>query len=207
MRDVLSLVNSILCANSLALALSEGVPAVLQQHLDAMQQQVTQQLAPAGQGGTAAAQLQGQVSTWGSRCSYAKWYVPYVTCVHCSWPGLSVSSADAIGAHSIVNNMITVVVYWPVFRRTWHVLCMPSALHTPYLPSTRLWSPPCSAQQHTPARQQQQHVRRCCRLRCLLQPPLLLLPCWQHPARPAVRSVYCKRYAAQQASRRCSCLL
>lgn len=62
MRDVLSLVNSILCANSLALALSEGVPAVLQQHLDAMQQQVTQQLAPAGQqGGAAAAQLQGQV--------------------------------------------------------------------------------------------------------------------------------------------------
>jgi hypothetical protein len=61
MRDVLSLVNSILCANSLALALSEGVPAVLQQHLDAMQQQVTQQLAPAGQGGTAAAQLHGQV--------------------------------------------------------------------------------------------------------------------------------------------------
>ncbi|WIA35475.1 hypothetical protein OEZ86_003909 [Tetradesmus obliquus] len=61
MRDVLSLVNSILCANSLALALSEGVPAVLQQHLDAMQQQVTQQLAPAGQqGGAAAAQLQGQ---------------------------------------------------------------------------------------------------------------------------------------------------
>jgi hypothetical protein len=64
MRDVLSLVNSILCANSLALALSEGVPVVLQQHLDAMQQQVTQQLAPAGQGGTAAAQLQGQVGTW-----------------------------------------------------------------------------------------------------------------------------------------------
>ncbi|KAF6264178.1 hypothetical protein COO60DRAFT_1457746 [Scenedesmus sp. NREL 46B-D3] len=63
MRDVLSLVNSILCANSLALALSEGVPGVLQQHLEAMQQQVTQQLAPAGQGGTAAAQLQDQALT------------------------------------------------------------------------------------------------------------------------------------------------
>jgi hypothetical protein len=66
MRDVLSLVNSILCVNSLALALTEGVPSVLQQHLDAMQQQVTQQLAPAGQGGTAAVQLQGQVSTPGN---------------------------------------------------------------------------------------------------------------------------------------------
>lgn len=62
MRDVLSLVNSILCANSLAVALSEGVPGVLQQHLDAMQQEVMQQLAPTAQGAAApTAPVQGQV--------------------------------------------------------------------------------------------------------------------------------------------------
>lgn len=60
MRDVLSLVNGILCANSLSLGLSQGVPPILQQHLDSMSQEVQDQLGPVGAAGRVP--LQGQVS-------------------------------------------------------------------------------------------------------------------------------------------------
>lgn len=60
MRDVLSLVNGILCANSLAAGLSQGLPRVLQQHMAGMEQQVKQQLAPTATA-PGASQLEGQV--------------------------------------------------------------------------------------------------------------------------------------------------
>ncbi|KAF8060629.1 DNA primase large subunit [Scenedesmus sp. PABB004] len=56
MRDVLALVNGILCANSLALGLGTGVPPVLQRRLDAMADAVHAALAP---GGSAAADWRG----------------------------------------------------------------------------------------------------------------------------------------------------
>lgn len=59
MRDVLSLVSNILCANSLSLALCHGVPPVMQQHLDSMSQEVQDQLGPVG--ATGRVPLQGQV--------------------------------------------------------------------------------------------------------------------------------------------------
>lgn len=62
MCDVLTVINGILFANSVSKALSQGLPGVLQRHLDLLQQSVQQQLTPtahaAGGGGTA--QLQGQ---------------------------------------------------------------------------------------------------------------------------------------------------
>jgi len=72
MRDVLTVIHGILVANSLSTALSQGVPAVLQKHLDALQQDVQQQLTPppaaltaAGAAGSNTTQLQGQVRTGG----------------------------------------------------------------------------------------------------------------------------------------------
>jgi hypothetical protein len=63
MRDVLTVINGILFANSLSKALSQGLPGVLQKHLDLLQQAVQQQLTPAAQGvaAGAATQLHGQV--------------------------------------------------------------------------------------------------------------------------------------------------
>lgn len=61
MRDVCALVSGVLTANSLARGMSEGMPAVLQKHLTAMEQQAQQQLAPAGPGDASREQLQGQV--------------------------------------------------------------------------------------------------------------------------------------------------
>lgn len=60
MRDVLALVNGILCANSLSLGLCQGVPPVLQQHVDTMSLEVQEQLGPVG--AAARVPLQGQVS-------------------------------------------------------------------------------------------------------------------------------------------------
>lgn len=63
MRDVLTVISGILFANSLSKALSQGLPGVLQKHLDLLQQAVQQQLAPVtqGHGGGSTTQLQGQV--------------------------------------------------------------------------------------------------------------------------------------------------
>lgn len=94
MRDVLTVINGILTANSLSRGVSHGVPPVLQQHLAAMEQQVLQTLAPqpgapapaaaaaggaaggedGSQGATRARQLHGQVRLGGhsqSRASLA----------------------------------------------------------------------------------------------------------------------------------------
>jgi hypothetical protein len=63
MRDVLTLVNGILCANSLSLGLGQGVPEVVQRHLADMEQQVKQQLGPppAAAAAAPASGLEGQV--------------------------------------------------------------------------------------------------------------------------------------------------
>jgi hypothetical protein len=65
MRDVLTVINGILFANSLSQALSQGLPHVLQKHLDALTRAVTQQLTPGVdcsiEGGSSNTQLQGQV--------------------------------------------------------------------------------------------------------------------------------------------------
>jgi hypothetical protein len=75
MRDVLTVINGILCANSLSRGLSHGVPPVLQRHLAAMEAEVMRSLAPSRPGSAAASddsrsgestsstkgQLQGQV--------------------------------------------------------------------------------------------------------------------------------------------------
>lgn len=64
MRDVLTVINGILFANSLSKALSQGLPGVLQKHLDLLQQAVQQQLTPAAAQAAAPGantQLQGQV--------------------------------------------------------------------------------------------------------------------------------------------------
>jgi hypothetical protein len=63
MRDVLTVINGILFANSLSKALSQGLPAVLQRHLDLLQQAVQRQLAPGAQepGEGSSSPLQGQV--------------------------------------------------------------------------------------------------------------------------------------------------
>ena len=67
MRDVLGLVSSVLCANCLALGLSQAVPSVLQQHMDEMQRAVVHELAP-NPSCDAAAALSGTVSRARTAC-------------------------------------------------------------------------------------------------------------------------------------------
>lgn len=64
MRDVLTVINGILFANSLSKALSQGLPGVLQKHLDLLQQAVQRQLAPGAHtagGAGSSSPMQGQV--------------------------------------------------------------------------------------------------------------------------------------------------
>lgn len=88
MRDVLTVINGILFANSLSKALSQGLPAVLQRHLDLLQQAVQRQLAPGAQaaGEGSSSPLQGQVRAV-LPCSWARTFEATVcSCCHISLP-------------------------------------------------------------------------------------------------------------------------
>ena len=85
MRDVLTVINGILFANSLSKALSQGLPGVLQKHLDLLQQAVQRQLAPGAQaaaGAGSTSPLQGQVRA-GAPANLAAHCTAGLSLVHC----------------------------------------------------------------------------------------------------------------------------